>query len=474
MKKHLIDKFKEECGVCGIINVPEASYYAYLGIYAQQHRGQESAGVATFNGSKLHQYKGMGLIAEVFKYFDFNKLPGSIAIGHNRYSTTGSSSLSNAQPLCMECKQGMFAIAHNGNLVNANILRKKLQNTGAIFQTSTDSEVIVHLMSRSKGTQLQHVLKNALSQVKGAYCIVAISQDTLVAARDPHGFRPLALGKIGDGYCVASETCAFDLIGAKYIRDIEPGEILTITDNKMESIHLPKVKHSSKCIFEYIYFSRPDSMIFGYDCEQVRREMGKQIAKEDDIKDVDIVISVPDSSNVAALGYSQQSGIPIDYGLIRNHYVGRTFIKPSQGDRELSVRVKFNPVKNVIRDKKIVLVDDSIVRGTTLKRLIKFLKSNGAKELHVRIASPVITSPCFFGIDLSTKKEIIGANKTIDEIRDFIGADSLKYLSIKGLLQVSPGNPKDYCIGCFNCKYPIAPPNYFTKEMMEITSCATP
>ena len=461
-----MDKFKEECGVFGITGVEEPSYYAYMGIYALQHRGQESAGIATFEGTNLHSWKGMGLISEVFKNFDFRKLPGKIAIAHNRYSTTGSSHLSNAQPLCMECKQGMLAIAHNGNLVNAANLRKQLQNKGAIFQTSTDSEVIVHLISRANGSELEQVLKKALLQVKGAYCITAMAPGKLVAARDPNGFRPLSLARIGNGYCVASETCAFDLIGAEYMRDIEPGEILTIQDGKMHSLFLPKAK-SSKCIFEYIYFSRPDSMIFGANCDKVRRETGRQLAREDDMKEADIVISVPDSSNTAALGYSQQSGIPFEFGLIRNHYVGRTFIKPSQGDRELSVRVKFNPVKGVIRGKKIVLVDDSIVRGTTLKRLIKFLKTNGAREIHVRIASPVIKRPCFFGIDLSTKKEIIGSNKTVEQIKEFIGADSLRYISLKGLLDSAPGNSRDYCVGCFSGGYPMKPPSNFKKQMLE-------
>ena len=467
-----MDKFKEECGVFGIVNDPNAAYFSYLGLYSLQHRGQESAGIATFSNDKLYSWKGMGLVAEVFKKYDFNNLPGQIAIAHNRYSTTGSSSLSNAQPLCMECRQGMFAIAHNGNLVNAQELRKKLQNEGAIFQTSSDSEVIIHLMSRAKNNELQHILKQALSKLTGAYCIVAMAKDRLVAARDPYGFRPLSLGKTAaGGYCVASETCAFDLIGAEYIRDIKPGEILTIKDNKLTSSYLPKAPRTAKCVFEFIYFSRPDSMIFGSNCDKIRREMGRALAREDHFKEADLVMSVPDSSNTAALGYSQESGIPFDFGLIRNHYVGRTFIKPSQGDRELSVRLKFNPVKGVIRNKRILLVDDSIVRGTTLKRLIKFLKTNGAREIHVRIASPVISAPCFFGIDLSTKNEIIGANKNIEEIRDFIGSESLKYLSIKGMLKCVPGTCRDYCVGCFGAGYPIKPPKRVSKLSLEQRIC---
>ncbi|EKD27527.1 MAG: hypothetical protein ACD_79C00682G0007 [uncultured bacterium] len=461
-------KFKEECGVFGAIGVDRASYIAYQGIYALQHRGQESAGIATFSEGKMHYHKYMGLVSEIFKKYDFNKLPGTIAIAHNRYSTSGSSSLVNAQPICMECKQGMIGMAHNGNLINANILRTKLQKQGAIFQTTSDSEVIVHLISRAKSSKLIPALKSALLKIKGAYSIVVMTPDSLIAARDPNGFRPLALGKLDKGFCVASETCAFDLIGAQYIREIKPGEILKINkDMSMRSIYLPKAKRLAKCIFEYIYFSRPDSVIFGENCDKIRREMGRQLAREDDYKDADIVISVPDSSNTAALGYAEESKIRFEIGLIRNHYVGRTFIKPSQDDRELSVRVKFNPVKGVISNKKIILVEDSIVRGTTLRGLIKFLKSYGASEIHVRVASPMVIRPCFFGIDLSTKKEIIGANKTLDEICKFIGADSLRYISIKGLIGATGGNKKDFCAGCFDGSYPMKTPRNFEKVMME-------
>lgn len=470
IRKENMDKFKEECGVFGVIGVKNASYLAYQGIYALQHRGQESAGIATFCNEIMYSHKSMGLVSQIFKKIDFNTLPGELAIAHNRYSTTGSSSLSNAQPICMECKQGMFAIAHNGNLVNADILRKRLQNNGAIFQTSSDSEIIVHLMSKSKETLIESALKQALLKVKGAYSIVSMTKNKMIIARDPLGFRPLCLGKLEEGYCVASETCAFDLIGAKYLRDIEPGEILTIDDNNLVSEYLPSPKRKAHCVFEFIYFSRPDSIIFGENCDKIRRKMGRQLAKEDNVKDIDIVISVPDSSNTAALGYSEESGIRFEIGLIRNHYVGRTFIKPKQKDREKSVRVKFNPVKGVINNRKIILVEDSIVRGTTLKGLIILLRKAGAKEIHVRVASPLVKAPCFFGIDLSTKNEIIGANKTISQICKYIGADSLNYLSLKGLLKVAPSPCKNFCVGCFSEKYPILTPENFMKEMMESPS----
>jgi amidophosphoribosyltransferase len=462
-----MDKFNEECGVFGIIGARDASYKAYQGIYALQHRGQESAGIASAIDGGMYSHKGMGLVSQVFQDFDFKRLPGDLAIAHNRYSTTGSSTLSNAQPICMECRQGMLAIAHNGNLVNASTLRRRLQEEGAIFQTSSDSEIIVHLMSRSRQKSLAGALKEALLQVRGCYCITAMASDRLIVARDPFAFRPLALGRIRDGYCVASETCAFDLIGAEYVREIMPGEILIIYRNsmKMRSLRLPKAPRRSKCIFEFIYFSRPDSVIFGQNCDKIRRRMGRQLAREDDLESADIVISVPDSSNTAALGYSLESGIPFEIGLIRNHYVGRTFIKPSQGDRELGVRVKFNPVRGVLSRKRIVLVEDSIVRGTTLKGLIRVLRTTGVKEVHVRVASPVVTAPCYFGIDLSTRKEIIGANKSVSQIRRYIGADSLRYLSLEGMLDVSEGAPEDFCVGCFGGEYPVPAPKNHAKEL---------
>jgi len=462
-----MDKFKEECGVFGVTCVENAAYVAYQGTYALQHRGQESAGISTFSQGIMYSHKNMGLVSQVFKGFNFDLLPGTLAIAHNRYSTTGTSNISNAQPLCMETKQGMMSIAHNGNIVNAAILREMLQQKGAIFQTSSDSEVIVHLLSMSKHMDFNKALKDALTKLKGAFSIVALHHNKLIAARDPYGFRPFVLGKMPNGgFCVASETCAFDLIGAEYLRDIAPGEIITISGKKLHSEHLPKAPHFAKCIFEYVYFSRPDSIIFGENCDKVRREMGRQLAREDDIEDADIVISVPDSSNTAALGYAEESKYKFEIGLIRNHYVGRTFIKPKQQDRELSVRLKFNPVKGVIRGKKIILIEDSIVRGTTLKGLIKFMRQYGAREIHVRVASPVVKNSCFFGIDLSTRKELIGAKKTIKQIAKHIGADSLKYLSLKGMLDIAPGSHKNYCTGCFGGKYPIAPPVKYSKNRL--------
>ena len=463
-----LDKFSEECGVMGIFGVPQAAYLAYQGLYQLQHRGQESAGVATDFESQIYIHKNMGLVSEVFSGFDFKKLPGDIAIGHNRYSTTGSSLLSNAQPLFMESRFGMLALAHNGNLVNAGSLRKTLQNEGSIFQTSSDSEVMVHLLTKSKEKEFVEAMKQALSQVTGAFCITALVSGKLIAARDPMGFRPLCLGKLHEGWAIASETCAFDLIGAEYVREIEPGEILLISKEQgLVSHHLPKAKRQARCIFEFIYFSRPDSVIFDSNCDKVRRAMGRQLAREETMKGGDIVISVPDSSNTAALGYSEESGIRFELGLIRNHYVGRTFIKPNQDARALSVKLKYNPVKGVLRGKRIILVEDSIVRGTTLKELVKLIKACGSKEVHIRVASPPIISPCFFGIDLSTKKEIIASNKTIQEISDYVGADSLQYLSLKGMLDVAPGPSEHYCVGCFTEEYPVPPPENFTKGMME-------
>ena len=462
------DILTEACGIFGVFGVKNASYLTYQGLYALQHRGQESAGIATCHEGQMHFYRGMGLVSEVFKRFDFTRLRGDLAIGHNRYSTTGMSSITNAQPLCMECRIGMIAIAHNGNLINATKVRKELQDQGAIFQTATDSEVIVHLISRGRERTLEKAMKKALSQVSGAYCITAMAPGCLIAARDPHGFRPLALGSLDGGYVVASESCAFDLIGAEFVREIEPGEILTITKEGMRSTYLPKSGNGhAKCIFEYIYFSRPDSTIFGENCDKIRREMGRQLAREAKAEGAQLIISVPDSSNTAALGYSEESGIPFEIGLIRNHYVGRTFIKPDQDSRSLSVRLKFNPVKGVLKGKRIVVVEDSLVRGTTLKELVKLIRAAGAAEIHIRVASPPIKKPCFFGIDLSTKEELIAHRLDVDGIRDYVGADSLSYLSLEGLLSVSPGKQNGYCVGCFGGEYPIKPPRQFSKDQLE-------
>jgi amidophosphoribosyltransferase len=464
-----LDRFSEECGVMGIFGVPQAAYLAYQGLYQLQHRGQESAGVATDFNNQIYIHKKMGLVSEVFSGFDFGELPGDIAIGHNRYSTTGSSHLSNAQPLFMESRFGMLALAHNGNIINARALRETLQNEGSIFQTSSDSEVMVHLLTKSKEKEFVEAMKQALSQVTGAFSITALLPGTLIAARDPLGFRPLCLGKLGEGWAIASETCAFDMIGAEYVRDIEPGEILLISKEKgLVSHYLPLPKEGKKqarCIFEFIYFSRPDSMIFNSNCDKVRREMGRQLAREDTLRTGDIVISVPDSSNTAALGYSEETGIPFELGLIRNHYVGRTFIKPTQDARAFSVKLKFNPVKGVLRGKRIILVEDSIVRGTTLKELIKLIKACGTKEIHIRVASPPIIAPCFFGIDLSTKKEIIASNKTVQEICDYVGADSLRYLSLEGMLKVAPDSSENYCVGCFTENYPV--PTHFIADRLK-------
>lgn len=460
------DKFKEECGVFGAFDLNDASYLTYQGLYALQHRGQESAGIASYDGNQINIYRNMGLVSEVFAKFNFETLPGKLAIGHNRYSTTGNTTLTNAQPLRMECRQGVMAVAHNGNISNAHVLRENFIKQGSIFQTTSDSEIFVHLVSKSGHEQFEDAIPYALSKIEGAYSFLILVPGKLIAARDPLGFRPLALGKLNGGYCLASETCAFDLLGAEYIRDVEPGEILTISDEGMKSVFLEKPKHTAHCIFEFIYFSRPDSLIFGEKCDKIRREFGRQLARDDELKNADIVISVPDSSNTAALGYSEESGIKFEIGLIRNHYIGRTFISPKQKDRDKSVRIKFNPVKGAIENKRVVLVEDSIVRGTTLKALLAVLRDAGAKEIHVRVASPPVVSPCYFGIDLSTKKELIGAGKSVDEICQYIGADSLKYLSIEGMFKVTPKSESEYCKGCFSGVYPVTTPDNYSKERM--------
>jgi amidophosphoribosyltransferase len=426
----------------------------YFGLYSLQHRGQEAAGIAVSNGDEITVRKGMGEIADVFPDRNsLRELVGTSAIGHNRYSTTGSSSLNNAQPLLMRFKFRHMAAAHNGNITNAGELKTQLEKDGAIFTSSSDSELVLHLYARSKKRDTSSRIADALSHFEGAFCFVILTPDELIAARDPWGFRPLSLGKINGSWVVASETCAFDIIGARYIRDIEPGEILSITKKGMTSSFLPKSDRLAHCIFEYVYFARPDSMIFTENVDKVRRRLGKQLAIEQPA-DADIVISVPDSSNTAALGYSEESGIKLEMGLIRNHYVGRTFILPDQKLRDLDVKIKFNPVRGVLLGKRVVMVDDSIVRGTTARKLVRMIRAAGAKEVHFRVASPPIISPCFYGIDMPTKGELIGSTRTVEQIRAYLGVDSLGYLSLDGMLSLS-SHPKDaFCTACFSGKYP--------------------
>jgi amidophosphoribosyltransferase len=457
----LIDGVHESCGIYGIFNSHEAAELTYLGLYALQHRGQESSGIAVSNQNSVTMYKAMGLVSQVFKHQDtIDKLKGSSAIGHNRYSTTGSSDIMNAQPILINCRIGQIAAAHNGNLTNTVQLRTEMENDGSIFSSTTDTEVIMHLIARSKRENVESMILDALSRVKGSYSILFLTKDALYGARDPRGFRPLILGEAGDVTFLSSETCAFDLVGASMIREVNPGEMVKIDKNGTQSFDIPTFEHidrPSYCIFEYIYFSRPDSFVFGDNVDKIRRKLGRQLAKEHPVKDADLVIGVPDSATTAALGFAQESNVRFDIGLIRNHYIGRTFIRPVQSDRDLGVRIKFNPVKGVLKGKKVVVVDDSIVRGTTMKKIVRLLRTAEPAELHLRISSPPITGPCFYGIDMPTKKELIASEKKVEEIRQYLEVDSLGYLSIDGMLSVVPEPKANFCAACFNGDYPVAP-----------------
>ena len=455
----LFDSMHESCGVFGVFDHPNSAELTYLGLYALQHRGQESSGIAVCNEGKLKRYTGMGLVRQVFKHADIlKKLSGLHAIGHNRYSTTGSSSLVNTQPILIDFKVGQLASAHNGNLINAEQLRKDMENDGSIFTSTTDTEVIMHLIARSKRNTLEEMMLEALSSISGSYSILFLSNDALYGARDPRGVRPLILGKIDNSYFLSSETCAFDLIGAEMCREIMPGEMVKISKKGVESFNIPQFSSSpnlAHCIFEYIYFSRPDSFVFGQNVDKIRRRLGRQLALEHPVPDADFVMGVPDSATTAALGYSEESGKRFEIGLIRNHYVGRTFIHPEQSGRDFGVRIKFNPVKGVLKDKRIVIVDDSIVRGTTMKKIIKLIRDAGPKEIHLKISSPPITWPCFYGIDMPIKEELIASCKSIKEIKDYLGVNTLRNLSKEGLLSVVKEKKDDFCTACFDGKYPI-------------------
>ena len=446
------DKLKEDCGVFGIVNHPEAARIAYLGIYALQHRGQESAGIACSDRLKLYLEKGMGYVSDVFDGSRLERLQGDSALGHVRYSTAGESAAWNAQPILIDCWRGPVALAHNGNLTNAAQLRHELERDGAIFHSTSDSEVILHLLSRSRRRTLQEAFVEALRIVQGAYSLMLLTPGYLLAARDPHGFRPLCIGRVNGSYAIASETCAFDLIEAEYLRDVEPGEVVRIEEGGLESqMPLPREK-PAYCIFEHIYFSRPDSLVFGRTVNASRREMGKNLAREHPVR-ADVVVPVPDSGVSAAIGYAQESGIPLEFGLIRNHYVGRTFIEPKQSIRNFGVKIKLNPVREILRNKSIVLIDDSIVRGTTSRKIMHIIRSMGAREIHVRITSPPLIAPCYYGIDIPTYRELIASSKSVDEIRAFIGADSLGYLSLESVLR-SVEDKNQYCTACFTDRYP--------------------
>jgi len=459
-----MNHFKESCGVFGVYGHPDASKLTYLGLYALQHRGQESAGIVSYDGDKTYEYVNMGLVSEVFNEECLNRLKGYLAIGHVRYSTTGPSILRNAQPFLVHHLGKSFAIAHNGNLINAYTLRKKLEEEGAIFQSTMDSEIIMHLWLKYLHLGLEEALLKALSQLKGAYSLLLMTDDTLIAARDPFGFRPLCLGRKGDTLFVASETCALDLVEAEYIRDIEPGEILFIDKNGLRSIKMPTNKHAY-CVFELIYFSRPDSYIFGKNVYLFRKEQGHQLAKEAFIEG-DFVMPLPDSGNYVALGYAEATKMPFEMGMIRNHYVGRTFIQPSSSMRGLSARIKLNPVKALLKGKRIIILEDSIVRGTTSRSRIKALREIGVKEIHLLISCPPHRFPCFYGIDFPSPGELIATSKSIEEIRDFLGLDSLHYLSLEGLLSIGI-DPNKFCLACFTGDYPITPERSFSKRWLE-------
>ena len=447
------------CGIFGIYNHPEAANLTYLGLHGLQHRGQEGSGVVSSDGSTLYCEKGMGLVSEIFKNVNFPRLKGHNAIGHNRYSTYGDSIIENVQPIVVNYALGSMALAHNGNLVNAHFLRSELEAYGSIFQSTIDSEVIVHLIAISKERTLLGRIIDALKKVRGAYSLLILTEKELIGIRDTYGFRPLSLGKLDGAYVLASETNAFDLIGAKYIRDILPGEVVVINNSGINSYTpFPKTKEAM-CIFEHIYFARPDSYIFGENVNIVRKNMGLILAKETGVE-ADIVIPVPDSGAPAALGYAEGSGLPYDNGLIRSHYVGRTFIEPKQSIRHFGVRLKLNPVKEVLKGKRVVVVDDSIVRGTTSRKIVSMIREAGAMEVHMRIASPPVKFPCFYGIDTPTRKELIASRTSVEEIRSHLGADTIGYLSIEGMLQAVSSAPDRFCTACFDGDYPIP----FTEE----------
>jgi len=447
------DHFHDHCGVCGVFGHPEASKLAYLGLYALQHRGQESAGIVTSTGFDLIGHKGMGLVEEIFKPEVLQRLPGDMAIGHTRYSTAGDTTLTNAQPIVIDCNKGKLALAHNGNLTNAGEWRRKLEHRGSIFQTTSDTEVVVHMIARSTARNISGAIGDALNQVEGAYSLLLLTREELYAIRDPRGFRPLNLGRLGGAYLVASETCAFDLLGAEYIREVEPGEMVRISRSGLESIRFAPPKQHQYCIFEHVYFSRPDSIIFGRPVNHSRELLGRQLAKEHSAS-ADIVVPVPDSGVPAAIGYSLESGIPFRMGLIRNHYIGRTFIEPEQSIRDFGVKLKLNPVRGLLQGKRVVLVDDSIVRGTTSRKIVRMVREAGAVEVHVRISCPPTISPCYYGIDTPTREELIASAHSVEEIRQFLAADSLGYLSLESLRRAVGDTQGRFCTSCYTGNYP--------------------
>ena len=452
------DKLHEECGVVAIYGHPEAANLTYLGLYALQHRGQESAGIATSDGRDIHCYKSMGHVADIFTPSVVSQLPGDLAIGHTRYSTAGDTVLGNAQPFSVACNNGKIAVAHNGNITNAAELRRDLEREGSIFQASSDTEVILHLVARSRERTLAGALREALLQLEGAFSLVFLAEDRIIVARDPHGFRPLAFGQMElsghrIGYVFASETCAFDLIDATYMNDVEPGEMVIVGPEGITRERWAPQSDTAHCVFEHVYFARPDSFVFGRSVQQSREQLGRLLARETGV-DADIVVPVPDSGVAAALGYAEEAGIPFRQALIRNHYVGRTFIEPSQAIRDFGVKLKLNPVKALLEGKRVVLVDDSIVRGTTSRKIVRMVRNAGAREVHMRISCPPTISPCFYGVDTPSESELIAANNTVEEIRRFIEADSVGYLSLGALRQAVDDRDHRYCYACYTGNYP--------------------
>jgi amidophosphoribosyltransferase len=467
------DKIKEACGVFGIFGHPEASTMTYLGLYALQHRGQESAGIVSIDeNGKMHDRVDMGIVADIFDEKKLALLVGSRAIGHVRYSTTGSSNLQNAQPVRINYINGDLTVAHNGNLVNADEIKRTLEERGSIFKSTIDSEVLVHLIAMYNKMDFLDAVKESLTKLKGAFSFMIMNRDYLIAARDPNGFRPLEIGKLEGAYVFASETCAFDLINAEHVGTVEPGEMVVISrdkltgEAKLERIQFAERARSAMCVFEFIYFARPDSYIFGRTVNEIRRGLGRQLAEESSV-DADVVIPVPDSGVSAAIGYAEGAGIKYDMGLIRNHYIGRTFIEPSQSIRDFGVKIKLNPVKGIIKDKRVVVVDDSIVRGTTSRKIIKMIRNAGAKEIHYRISSPPIMNPCFYGMDFPTKTELIANSHNMEEIKKYLRVDSLAYLSMDGLIKAVGGKKEKYCMACFDGDYPVDFNEDQTKLMFE-------
>ncbi|MDD5645111.1 MAG: amidophosphoribosyltransferase [bacterium] len=446
---------KEYCGVVGVYGHKYASNLAHLSLYALQHRGEESCGITSYDGKKIHSYKSMGLVGDVFNEEVIKKLKGNMAIGHVRYSTTGSSDIKNAQPFAINYKKGHISLAHNGNITNSGELRMFLENNGSIFQTTMDSEIIVHLLVQEPFLPINERFRNAIGKLRGAFSLVVMADNGIYGVRDPLGFRPLCIGRLEETYIIASETCALDIAGAEYLRDVEPGEIVRIDDRGVISVKYSTVMPKAFCIFENIYFSRPDSRIFTSSVYQSRKKLGIRLAQEHPVN-ADFVMPVPDSGTVAAVGYAEESGLPLEMGFVRNHYIGRTFIQPSQLSRDFKVKIKLNPVTSLVKDKRIVIVEDSIVRGTTSRGRVKALRKAGAKEVHMRVSCPPLVSPCYYGIDFPTKRELIAAKYSEKKIADFIGVDSLKYLSLGGMLDAMGTDKQNFCTACFTGKYPVS------------------